>query len=428
MKNRGESSADSVGLDIVNKTQNKVLLQDFLIPKILGRNDTTLAILVSALSAGTHELQCIIDPQNRVAEEEEENNEILSTLFVATPDHGSAGEFYFEDAGCRLVIPPKSLSKSTSISIASVNDERLTKTARAASLVFLKNNGNETKILQIQCIDSTFLADVNVKLQFDAVDSTTAHFIASGSARIYGWMQQAHSWRGLESTVDGQTISATLPAGVSTWALMGSADVDPPKITISAQGQNLADGDVVPQRPVFAMAIEDKSAIDVSMTGLQLWLNDTILNESDYVLSTNPEYPGLAHVSYTSELLSGEHRLKIRASDVNANDHTTETTFRIAEKFGLDFIANHPNPFVDETTFAFSITDMANHVDLNIYTVSGRLIRSFEFIDITGYHEIDWDGADRDGNEIANGVYYLKFSARNGDEKIERIERLAKLK
>ena len=71
---------------------------------------------------------------------------------------------------------------------------------------------------------------------------------------------------------------------------------------------------------------------------------------------------------------------------------------------------------------------MASRVDLDIYTVSGRLIRSFEFTDIAGYNEVDWDGADSDGNAIANGVYYLKFSARKGDEKIERIERLAKLK
>ena len=48
--------------------------------------------------------------------------------------------------------------------------------------------------------------------------------------------------------------------------------------------------------------------------------------------------------------------------------------------------------------------------------------------DITGYNEVDWDGVDAFGSEIANGVYYLKFIARQGDKKIERIEKLAKLK
>jgi flagellar hook assembly protein FlgD len=95
--------------------------------------------------------------------------------------------------------------------------------------------------------------------------------------------------------------------------------------------------------------------------------------------------------------------------------------------FGLTSLANHPNPFQAETTIAFTLTETANEVKLMIYTVSGRLVRTFTLQGVTGYVEMDWDGADEDGNQVANGVYYLKFIAQNGDQRIERIEKIARL-
>jgi hypothetical protein len=429
VKNRGEASANNVVLRLTDKSTNQVLADDFYISRIAGRSDTTVTVPVHALSAGRHDVELNIDPENSIAEEEEENNQLLAPIYIATPEHGSAGEFSFQDMGCRITLSPNSISKSSSLKIVSVNETKLEKTASAASLVFLKSMASDITMLQVQTADSSvILSNLQLQLQADTADSTTAYFTSSGHARIYAWMEQKSAWRGLETTLDGQSAKATLPVGSTIFALLGSTDVDAPHVTISAQGQHFVDGDVVPQNPTFTVSIEDESGVDVSITGLQLWLDGNLLNESDYILSTTPDNPALAHISYTPELLRDEHLLKIQVRDVNANIQTKETTFRIAEKFGLDFIANHPNPFVDETTFAFNLTDVASTVDLDIYTVSGRLIRSFEFTDITGYNEIDSDGADSDGNEIANGVYYLKFSARHGDEKIERIERLAKLK
>jgi flagellar hook assembly protein FlgD len=60
--------------------------------------------------------------------------------------------------------------------------------------------------------------------------------------------------------------------------------------------------------------------------------------------------------------------------------------------------------------------------------VAGRLIRELKYFDEVGYVEHEWDGTDEAGVEVANGVYYLRFVARRGDERIERIEKMARLR
>jgi flagellar hook assembly protein FlgD len=128
-----------------------------------------------------------------------------------------------------------------------------------------------------------------------------------------------------------------------------------------------------------------------------------------------------------ASVTAGEHQIMIEALDLNGNKSSAVTSFTVASEFELAGIANHPNPFAFQTTIAFTLLDMAEEVKLDIYTVSGRLIRSMTFMDITGYSEWDWDGLDEDGYPVANGVYYLKFSAKKGTKKIERIEKMAKL-
>ena len=56
---------------------------------------------------------------------------------------------------------------------------------------------------------------------------------------------------------------------------------------------------------------------------------------------------------------------------------------------------------------------MLKKVTLKIYTVSGKLIRSFEgyHMAFADYHEIIWDGKDDWGEEVANGVYFFQLKA-----------------
>ena len=63
-----------------------------------------------------------------------------------------------------------------------------------------------------------------------------------------------------------------------------------------------------------------------------------------------------------------------------------------------------------------------------MYTVTGRKIYEIRDTARQGFNKIPrdgWDGRDRDGDIIANGVYLYKVTVDDGSRKLEKIEKLA---
>lgn len=72
-------------------------------------------------------------------------------------------------------------------------------------------------------------------------------------------------------------------------------------------------------------------------------------------------------------------------------------------------LGNVPNPFNPTTTITFALT-APNYVRLEVYSVSGRLVRtladgSWE----AGIHAVVWDGRDDGGSDVSSGVYFARF-------------------
>lgn len=81
--------------------------------------------------------------------------------------------------------------------------------------------------------------------------------------------------------------------------------------------------------------------------------------------------------------------------------------------FSLD--QNYPNPFNPATEIRFEL-ESAGHVELSIYDVGGRRIRTLASGDYTaGSHSVSWDGRDSRGIEVASGMYFYKLVS--GSEK-----------
>ena len=70
---------------------------------------------------------------------------------------------------------------------------------------------------------------------------------------------------------------------------------------------------------------------------------------------------------------------------------------------------NYPNPFNPTTTIAFSLA-AKGHVRLNVYNVSGQLVRTLanETRD-SGAYSLTWDGRDQAGSPVSSGVYFYKL-------------------
>ncbi len=69
-----------------------------------------------------------------------------------------------------------------------------------------------------------------------------------------------------------------------------------------------------------------------------------------------------------------------------------------------------PNPFLAGTMVSFAVTE-AQEIDLAIYDVQGRLIRTLlEGAVESGAHVIPWNGRDAGGSRLAPGIYFLRLS------------------
>ncbi len=83
---------------------------------------------------------------------------------------------------------------------------------------------------------------------------------------------------------------------------------------------------------------------------------------------------------------------------------------------------NYPNPFAEQTSFSFHLTQPAE-VRIKIYTIAGRLIKTVEpGWASAGFQQLFLDGLDNDGDRIANGVYLYKVFAKNENEKAEETK------
>ena len=70
-----------------------------------------------------------------------------------------------------------------------------------------------------------------------------------------------------------------------------------------------------------------------------------------------------------------------------------------------------PNPFVNNTTMAYSIAKPGN-VSLNIYDISGRLVKTLinEKKD-AGVYSLRWNGSDDNNRQVAIGVYFTRLTS-----------------
>ena len=76
-------------------------------------------------------------------------------------------------------------------------------------------------------------------------------------------------------------------------------------------------------------------------------------------------------------------------------------------------IQNYPNPFNPNTKIDFFIPKK-NNININIYSIKGDKVKNLFTGDIkTGYHSINWDGKNDNGNELPSGVYFLKLNYDN---------------
>ena len=171
--------------------------------------------------------------------------------------------------------------------------------------------------------------------------------------------------------------------------------------------------------------LADSSGINTSTAGIGHKL-EAILDGSKNTIDLTAFYRGnldtyqSGQVRYQfTALPEGRHTIAVQAWDIYNNSSSAEASFevRATSELSIYNVFNVPNPFARSTTFTFQRTSSDPiDVEIKIYTVAGRLIQSLEASSVIDrFVLIPWDGRDRDGSQIANGVYLYRVIAKSLD-------------
>jgi len=225
------------------------------------------------------------------------------------------------------------------------------------------------------------------------------------------------------SANDGLGLSTAVQiSGTDSSAIV---DHDGPAVEISLNSRSFRPGDVVSENPTLIVDLRDSSGINTSTAGIghriEAWLNNSTesVDLTEYYTSTKDNFHEGAVEKQLSGVQYGRNNIRVRAWDSYNNSTTTETYFEVAssDQLSISDLFNYPNPFADETQFTFRHNQSGTlDVQIKIYSVAGRLIQDLQTVS-TGEMmvRIPWDGRDRDGDKVANGVYLYKVLVRTID-------------
>ncbi|RMH69166.1 MAG: T9SS C-terminal target domain-containing protein [Gemmatimonadetes bacterium] len=116
----------------------------------------------------------------------------------------------------------------------------------------------------------------------------------------------------------------------------------------------------------------------------------------------------------TTEILHFENAasLEIVNGQINETPAKVISTPNVPQHFALH--AAYPNPFNPKTTLAFDLPQVS-HIRLNIYDVSGHLVRTLvNSQQDAGYHQVEWNGTDDQNQVVRSGVYVYRLETDTG--------------
>lgn len=211
-----------------------------------------------------------------------------------------------------------------------------------------------------------------------------------------------------------------------------------PVVQIFIDNRSFKEGEFVSRSPVLIADIYDSNG--VNLTGeighkMLVQLDDREIDVTEFfAYAPNQTTYGTVEAPL-GFINSGMHTLSLQVFDGANNPTIAKVSFIVGEQNNevvIRNLLNYPNPIKNGTFFTFeSSSSGAGKID--IYTVNGTKIQSIPTFDVKiGYNNTltaNWDGRDRNGNDVANGVYLwkLQVTADNG-KKTESIGRSVVLK
>ncbi len=225
------------------------------------------------------------------------------------------------------------------------------------------------------------------------------------------------------------------------------ADRINPILDVTFDGRHIMNGDIVSTNPKIHISLDDENehlwmdeAADTA--NFKVWLTDPDGNERRVYFRDGQGNPimkwfpaksaeNVFRIEYTPELeKNGEYNLLVQAMDKSGNesgDIHYEIDFKVVQKSTVTNVLNYPNPFSSRTQFVFTLTgsEPPEHFKIRIMTVTGKVVRELTKRELGPLHigvnrtDYWWDGTDKYGDPLGNGVYLYQVIAKDGGKNVE---------
>jgi len=286
---------------------------------------------------------------------------------------------------------------------------------------------------------------VILKFFYSSTDSLTQNLENENNFFVYRWEEDYQKWIIEGGTTNQENDFVTFNIDrTGIFSIFQNNDRKPPSIEADVEGQEFTHGGYISKNGIISFLISDANGIDVFNQEISLFLNGNLIDKNDYTTSYLIGHLTKIPIKYQLDNLEkGDHTLILECTDVNGNYEELVIQFVVSTKFDIINIGNYPNPVksrtihsdnIGRTRFTYVLTDDADKVYIKVYTVSGRLVKTFKNLETgVGYHEfprgvLGWDCRDKDGYYLANGVYFYRITAVKGNKKIEQTKKMAILK
>ena len=228
-------------------------------------------------------------------------------------------------------------------------------------------------------------------------------------------------------------------------------DVINPLLDVTFDGIHILDGDIVSPEPYITITLDDENEFllmnEISDTGLfDLFIlpPNTSIQQPIYFDANSTEYD-LTYIPAADEnnkfkieynpifQEEGIYKLIVQGRDKSNNysgDLKYEISFEVILESKITHFFNYPNPFSTRTQFVFTLTgsQIPDQVMIQIMTITGKVVKTIFKEDLgplkigNNRTEYFWDGRDEYGDQLANGVYLYKVTAKIDGQDIDHRE------
>ena len=156
-------------------------------------------------------------------------------------------------------------------------------------------------------------------------------------------------------------------------------------------------------------------ALMFSLEGAQLTNSNTVTDLVNVQFDAVNGFNGKSVVEFSEFIIAGQHgdQLESNASsfEVDFNQAIIPTKTELSN--------NYPNPFNPVTNIDYSIaTD--GYVSLTVYNLNGAEVRTLVGQNmVPGNYQVQWDGTNNSGENVASGRYIVKMTAKDYTNQIK---------